>query len=68
MRVLLIPNKGELLRDLRTKQIVPETGILVELDSFWRRRIRDGSATISVKKKEPITFEKKRLKEEKHAD
>jgi len=50
MKAFLVPVKGGLIRIPNTKQIMPETGMLVELNSFWSRRIKDGSVLVFEKK------------------
>ena len=51
----LIPKKGLMVRDPRTKEPLPATGTIKPLiggpeGRYWRRRIRDGSVIVGKSK------------------
>lgn len=53
MRAKLKPAKpGLIVRDPKTRRPLPEEGREVNLDSFWRRRLRDGDV-VEVKSAPP---------------
>jgi len=52
MTVYVTPIENVLVRNPKTKEIVPKEGMLVELDSFWQRRINDGTLVLGEPKQE----------------
>lgn len=46
VRVQLMPTGPDRPVDPKTKQLVGDDGVQVELDSYWRRRLADGSMRI----------------------
>ncbi len=44
---LIKPVDGFKIRDPQTKAYLPEEGRLVEMSSYWYRRIQDGTVTIA---------------------
>lgn len=44
---ILKPVGGVKIRDPKTKEFLPEGGRLVEMTSYWNRRIQDGTVTVS---------------------
>ncbi len=49
--IFVKPKKGLVVRDPQTMKPVPETGAMVPLDSFWRRRLNSGDVVKSMKPK-----------------
>jgi hypothetical protein len=47
----VIPKKGLIVRDPVTKDALPEQGGSVDLNTYWKKRIRDGDVEIAVAKK-----------------
>jgi hypothetical protein len=43
---ILKPVSGSKIRDPKTKEFLPEGGRLVEMTSYWNRRIQDGTVTV----------------------
>lgn len=55
MIVKIKPASPELkIRDPKTKEIIPVEGKLVEMNSFWHRRIKDGDMVIVVADKPEV--------------
>lgn len=48
---ILKPLGGSKIRDPKTKEFLSEGGRLVEMTSYWNRRIQDGTVTVS-----PVTL------------
>lgn len=44
--VFLVPKSGMLIRDPMTGDRLPARGKRVELNSYWSRRIAEGSVTV----------------------
>lgn len=70
-RKYLIPGKGMIVRDPRTKIALPEEGMVVDwigpIGRYWRRRVNEGSCFIGKKpilKKENFNRLKKKVTEE----
>lgn len=40
------PGAGKIVREPKNGQIVPEAGLKVRLDKYWRRRLADGDVTL----------------------
>ena len=63
MKMKIVPAEGALLRDPdNMKRIIPATGGEVPNNTYWRRRVRDGSAKkVSRFKKDeaPTSFKKR---------
>ena len=56
-KIKVVPADGQLIRDPdNLSRIIPKTGGEVPNNTFWRRRIRDGSVTkvSRFKKDEPV--------------
>ncbi len=51
-KVRIKPIKDVIVRDKINKEIVPKEGVDVVLNSYWRRRINDGSMYIVDNKKD----------------
>lgn len=45
-RVHLKPKEGLLVRDEKTKQILPVEGRIVEMSTYWVRRLKDGDVVL----------------------
>jgi hypothetical protein len=58
MTVFVTPIENVLVRNPKTKEIIPKEGMLVELNSFWQRRINDGSLILGEPKIEKQTDRK----------
>ena len=56
----LIPNKGAIVRDPETMEILPAGGAVKVLDTYWRRRLGR-----SVKAGKPPVAQRQRQKEPK---
>ena len=56
MDLFVVPKEGVLIRDPKTKTIMPQEGFTVSLDGvmgkYWRRRLKCGD--IKVKNKEVL--------------
>lgn len=71
MKVFIKPKfESLIIRDPITKNILPKEGAFVELTSFWKRRIYDGSVIvvekfINEKKNYKVSTDKLSKKEEK---
>jgi len=63
-QVYVKPVNGALVRNPKSMQILPEAGAYVEYNSFWRRRVKDGSVVISKPEKKTV-YEQPRKKEDK---
>jgi hypothetical protein len=59
MMVFLKPIENVLIRDPKSKEIFPQEGMLVELNTYWQRRINDGTLLIVNQKTEEKLIEKK---------
>jgi hypothetical protein len=59
MMVFLKPIENVLVRDPKSKEIFPQEGMLVELNTYWQRRINDGTLLIVNQKIEEKSIEKK---------
>lgn len=59
-RVFVRPAEGVVLRNPLTGERIPEEGSHVQLNSFWRRRIQEGSLVIA----KPAKQQKKQNKGE----
>lgn len=46
MKAILKPKKGYKIRRPDTKTFLAESGEKIKLDSFWRRRIKDGDVEV----------------------
>ncbi len=44
---ILKPVGGVKIRDPKTREYLPQEGRLVEMTSYWNRRIQDGTVTVS---------------------
>lgn len=44
----LVPRKDVLVRDPLSKSPLPEVGLLVDWNSFWRRRVKQGDCAIGT--------------------
>ncbi len=64
-RLFVKPLKGTVNRDPKTMIILPESGAVVEFNSFWRRRLRDGTIFISKPEKKITEKEEGDFKEDK---
>lgn len=65
-RVLLVPQKGVLVIHPDVGRPLPAEGARVRLDTYWRRRIADGSVTVGKppRRKTPPTTEPTEAKKE----
>ena len=63
MKVFIRPVKGTLIRDPKTKSIIPKTGMFVELSSYWRRRIEDKSVVVLEQNQKESSVERKKERE-----
>ena len=61
MTVFVKPIENVLVRLPRTKEIIPESGMLLELDSFIQRRINDGSLKVIEEQKNEKPLEQKKV-------
>ena len=66
-KVYLYPFPGHRVKDPDTLAVLPENGGIVKLSSYYRRRIKDGSAFIGESGAAPdeIVAERKRLSPQK---
>ena len=55
----LIPKKDLRVINPFNKLALPETGLLVEIDAYWLRRLRDGDVSELIKKPEEKKNKKK---------
>ena len=62
-KILIKPASNMIVRDPETMEPLPESGKLVEQNSYWLRRIQNGDAFVE----KPATI-KKKVKEKRHAD
>ncbi len=65
-RVFVKPKEGLLVRDEKTKQILPIEGKIVEMSTYWVRRLKDGDVELvkSVEKAEAPKAPEKKVKKE----
>ena len=52
----LVPKKDLLVRDPLSKTPMPEAGLLVDWNSFWRRRVKQGDCTIGVPEEPKVVY------------
>ena len=53
-QVFVKPTQDALVRFPKTMNILPDTGSYVQFNSYWRRRLRDGSVFISKPEKKIV--------------
>jgi len=58
-KVYLYPLKGHRVKDPDTLEVLPLTGAFVTYSSYYRRRVRDGSAEIGEPNREQESKPKK---------
>ena len=65
-RVFVKPKEGLLVRDEKTKQILPIEGKIVEMSTYWVRRLKDGDVELveNVEKAEAPKAPEKKVKKE----
>ncbi len=51
---ILKPIDGVKIRDPKTREYLPQEGRLVEMTSYWNRRIQDGTVTVSLATMSPM--------------
>ncbi len=64
-QVFVKPTQDALVRFPKTMNILPDTGSYVQFNSYWRRRLRDGSVFISKPEKKIVEKEEEDFKEDK---
>lgn len=65
-RVFVKPKEGLLVRDEKTKQILPIEGKVVEMSTYWVRRLKDGDVELvkNAEKAEAPKAPEKKVKKE----
>ena len=58
-QVFVKPKDGALVRFPKTMAVLPKEGSYVQFNSYWRRRLRDGSILISKPEKKIVEFNKR---------
>ena len=59
---ILKPVGGVKIRDPKTREYLPQEGRLVEMTSYWNRRIQDGTVTVAAFESQTVTKTEKFLK------
>ncbi len=50
-KIFIKPIEGVIVRNPKSKEILPKQGLTVDYNTYWRRRLKDGSVVISKPEK-----------------
>ena len=62
-QIYLKPKEGALVRNPKSMQILPEVGTYVEYNSYWRRRVKDGSVIVGKPERKPLSSQNNKKEE-----